>query len=161
MASKKFSAGSQPGSSVPAGTSPETPEQIIYHSKALHACNPTVGHSSRLVEYEESYACLNFSIFHLFQGYSHLFSLITPFRGLFRGCAFCPRRESGRLRSSFLCSFEWDQNQLDWSSVGSPMPHFSNLGQNFGSRVESSRWQPDFRATKWLAEMFLAKCSLI
>ena len=90
MASKKFSAGSQPGSSVPAGTSPETPEQIIYHSKALHACNPTVGHSSRLVEYEESYACLNFSIFHLFQGYSHLFSLITPFRGLFRGCAFCP-----------------------------------------------------------------------
>ena len=114
LASKIFWTGPPPGSSVPAGTSPETPEQIIYHSKALHACNPTVGHSSRLVEYEESYAHLNFSIFLLFQGYSHLFSLITPFRGLFRGCPFCPagnRDVSGVV----FCSLS---NETKISSIG-------------------------------------------
>ena len=36
------------------------PKQNIHHLKALHASNPTVGQSSKLVTYELSYGHLNF-----------------------------------------------------------------------------------------------------
>ena len=60
MAAKKFRTGPQPGSSVPTRVMTRDPKQNIHHSKALHASNPTVGHSSKSVKYEPSYGHLNF-----------------------------------------------------------------------------------------------------
>ena len=60
MASKKFRTGPQPGSSVSTRVMTRDPGQNIHHSKALHARNPAVGHSSKSVEYEPSYGHLNF-----------------------------------------------------------------------------------------------------
>ena len=60
MASKKFRTGPQPGSSVPTRVMTRYPGQKIYHSKALHASNPTVGHSSKSIKYELNYGHLNF-----------------------------------------------------------------------------------------------------
>ena len=57
---KKILTGPQPGSSVPTRVMTRDPEQNIHHSKALHASNPTVGHSSKSVKYEPSYGHLNF-----------------------------------------------------------------------------------------------------
>ena len=54
MAAKKFRTGPRPGSSVPTRVMTREPEQTIHHSKALHARNPMVGHSSKLIGYEPS-----------------------------------------------------------------------------------------------------------
>ena len=62
IASKKFRTGPQPGSSVPTRVMTRNPVQKIHHSKALHASNLTVGHSSKSVKYEPSYGHLNFTI---------------------------------------------------------------------------------------------------
>ena len=62
MALKKFRTGPPPGSLVPIRVMTRDPGQKLHHSKAIHARNTTVGHSSKSVKYELSYGHLNFRL---------------------------------------------------------------------------------------------------